>query len=194
MTSGGATSSPSPAGDPESGAGPPSTLAGFPDRRRTHIDVRDDIRQGREPLARILSAVRALGDDEMLVVRAPFEPRPLYDVLGARGFAHWTERRAADDWSVSFYRTAASPAAPAPPAVPRSPHRVVLDVRGLEPPQPMVRVLEEAERLAPTAELEVRHDRRPLFLYPQLDDRGFVHETDEPEPGLVRILIRRQRT
>ena len=69
--------------------------------------------------------------------------------------------------------------------------RVQLDVRGLEPPQPMVRVLEALDRLAPGAELEVRHDRRPLLLYPQLDARGYAHETDEPEPGLVRIRIRR---
>jgi uncharacterized protein (DUF2249 family) len=67
--------------------------------------------------------------------------------------------------------------------------RGVLDVRGLEPPQPMLRVLEAIERLGPGARLEVHHDRRPMFLYPQLDDRGFRHETDEPEPGLVRILI-----
>src|SRR5215467_11574888 len=53
-----------------------------------------------------------------------------------------------------------------------------------------VRVLEALDRLAPGAELEVRHDRRPLLLYPQLDARGYVHETDEPEPGLVRIRIR----
>jgi uncharacterized protein (DUF2249 family) len=77
----------------------------------------------------------------------------------------------------------------APPA--RSRH---LDVRGLEPPQPLVRVLQEAERLEGGAELEVHHDRRPTFLYPLLDDRGFVHETDEPEPGLVRIRIRRPAT
>jgi len=64
-------------------------------------------------------------------------------------------------------------------------------VRGLEPPQPMVRVLEALDRLAPGAELEVRHDRRPLLLYPQLDARGYVYETDKPEPGLVRIRIRR---
>jgi uncharacterized protein (DUF2249 family) len=70
--------------------------------------------------------------------------------------------------------------------------RVVLDVRGLEPPQPMLRVLEALERLGPGAELEMRHDRRPIFLYPQLEERGFAHETDEPEPGLVRIVIRRR--
>ena len=47
-----------------------------------------------------------------------------------------------------------------------------------------------SDALGHDAELEVHHDRRPIFLYPQLDERGFVHETDEPEPGLVRIRIR----
>jgi uncharacterized protein (DUF2249 family) len=54
----------------------------------------------------------------------------------------------------------------------------------------MVRVLERLSRLGPGEELVVLHDRRPLFLYPQLDDRGFRHETDEPAPGVVRIRIR----
>jgi hypothetical protein len=30
-----------------------------------------------------------------------------------------------------------------------------------------------------------------MFLYPQLDDRGFVHETEEVAPTMVRIRIRR---
>jgi tRNA 2-thiouridine synthesizing protein A len=68
----------------------------------------------------------------------------------------------------------------------------VIDVRGLEPPEPMVRVLEELKWLQPGQRLEVFHERRPMFLYPQLDDRGFSHETDEPEPGVVRIVIQRQ--
>jgi uncharacterized protein (DUF2249 family) len=57
----------------------------------------------------------------------------------------------------------------------------------------MVRVLESLETLASGQLLEVWHDRRPIFLYPQLEERGFRHETDEPEPGLVRIVIRRER-
>jgi uncharacterized protein (DUF2249 family) len=68
---------------------------------------------------------------------------------------------------------------------------VRLDVRGLEPPEPMVRVLLAIESLAPDETLEVLHDRRPMFLYPQLDDRGFRHETQEVGPGLIRIVIRR---
>ena len=164
---------------------------------QVHLDVREDIRGGREPFARIMAAVKALADDQALVLRAPFEPIPLYDVLGRRGFVHRTERHAADDWSICFYRAAAArgepTAAPATPTPDRAvlPGRAVLDVRGLEPPQPMLRVLQEIDRLGPGSELEVRHDRRPMFLYPQLDERGFIHETDEPEPGLVRVVIRR---
>lgn len=158
---------------------------------QVHLDVREDISRGHEPFARIMAAVKALAADAALVLRAPFEPIPLYDVLGKRGFAHHVERRAPDDWSVTFYRSAALRPGPAPvPATPAR-RRTVLDVRGLEPPQPMLRVLQEVDQLGPAAELEVRHDRRPIFLYPQLEERGFVHETDEPEPGLVRILIRR---
>lgn len=68
---------------------------------------------------------------------------------------------------------------------------VRLDVRGLPPPLPMVRVLEGADALGPGETLEILHDRRPLFLYPMLEERGLAHETEEPEPGLVRIRIHR---
>ncbi len=158
---------------------------------RVHLDVCEVIQRGEEPFARIMAAVNALAADQALVLRVPFEPIPLYKVLGKRGFAHWSECRAADDWSVEFYRDRAPSRGEAAAAGALARDRTVLDVRGLEPPQPMVRVLEEIDRLGPGAELEVHHDRRPMFLYPQLDERGLIHETDEPEPGLVRILIRR---
>ncbi len=153
----------------------PAALDGLREGYRVDLDVREDLRRGEEPFSRIMGAVTALDPGQVLVLRAPFEPAPLYRVLGQRGFAHWTESRAADDWSVWIY-----------------PDRVGLDVRGLEPPAPMVRVLEILDRLAPGQRLEVHHDRRPVFLYPQLDERGFAHETDEPEPRLIRIVIRRR--
>src|SRR5215471_2426195 len=137
---------PGPALSPEGEM--PGTLARMPEGRRVRLDVRDDIRRGEEPFTRIMTAVRELKGDQALVLRVPFEPIPLYDVLGKRGFLHWTERRAADDWSVTFYRESRpSPA----PAAPTASQGRVIDVRGLEPPQPM---------------LEVRHDRRPTLLYP----------------------------
>jgi hypothetical protein len=74
--------------------------------RPAYVDARDDIRRGGEPFRRIMAAVIALGPAEALVVRAPFEPVPLYRVLSAQGLAHWTERHEADDWSAWFYRRA----------------------------------------------------------------------------------------
>jgi uncharacterized protein (DUF2249 family) len=149
------------------------------------LDVRGTIRRGDEPFATIMAAVGDLAPGQALVLRAPFEPVPLYRVLGRRGFVHWTERHADDDWSVWFYRDA--PAAPAA----RHGGDQTLDVRGLEPPQPMLAVLERLPALAAGETLTVIHDRRPMFLYPQLDAQGFAHRTEEREPGVVRIVIRR---
>ena len=151
----------------------PLVLEGLDAERRLDLDVREDLRRGEEPLSKIMAAITELGSRGVLVLRAIFEPTPLYRMLGRRGFTHWTEQLASDDWSVWFY-----------------PDLIVLDVRGLEPPEPMVRVLKALDRLAPGQRLEVRHGRRPTLLYPQLEDRGFVHETDEPEAGLMRIVIR----
>ncbi len=183
------------AGDGPGRAPKPPALAALPESRQVPLDVRDDIRRGEEPFGGIMAAVKALAQDQALVLRAPFEPVPLYGVLGRRGLAHWTECRGPGDWVVWVYREpgAARRAAPlAEPAAgtPGAARTVRFDVQGLEPPEPMVRVLERLETLAPGETLEVLHDRRPVFLYPQLDERGFAHETDEPEPGTVRILIR----
>ena len=174
----------------------PAALAAVPAESIIRLDVRDDIKNGVEPFGTIMGAVKSLGEDQVLVLRVPFEPFPLYQVLGQRGFAHWTESRAADDWSVWFYRQAgdAEPgggAAPVPARAREMP-RAVIDVRGLEPPQPMVLVLQAIDGLGPGEHLEVIHDRRPVFLYPQLDERGLDHQTDEPEPGVVRIVIRKK--
>ena len=172
----------------------PEALARLPRANEVHLDVREDIRQAQEPIGKIMQAVKELGPKEALVLRAPFEPVPLYAVLGKRGFAHWTERRAPDDWSVWFYREPRPlDASDGPPRATASDDndQLLLDLRGLEPPEPMVRVLERLDALASGQALTVLNERRPIFLYPQLDERGFAHHTEELEPGLVRIVIRR---
>ena len=159
-----------------------------------HLDVREDIRRGQEPFAGIMATVKALGPEQALVLRAPFEPVPLLAALRKRGFANWAEQSAPDDWTVWFYREPSAPVeavAGARAAASADADMVVLDVRGLEPPEPMVRILERLDTLAPGQRFVVFHERRPMLLYPQLDERGFLHDTEELEPGLVRIVIRR---
>ncbi len=66
------------------------------------------------------------------------------------------------------------------------------DVRGLDPPLPLVRVLELLDQLAPGQRLVVTHERRPMLLYPQLEQQGFTHQTEEVGPGEFRITIWRE--
>jgi tRNA 2-thiouridine synthesizing protein A len=66
---------------------------------------------------------------------------------------------------------------------------MVLDNRGLEPPQPMMRVLEALGSLADSETLVAINDREPMFLYPQLAARGYQHETAAHPDGGFRIVI-----
>ena len=72
----------------------------------TVLDVRPELEQGGEPFVRIMEAASSITPGETLVIVAPFEPVPLYAVLEARGFAHETEKVAADEWVVCFSRRA----------------------------------------------------------------------------------------
>ena len=67
------------------------------------VDVRDDLREGREPFARLMKAVNELAPDHVLHVRAPFAPLPLIELLSERGFVYHAASEADDDWSVWFW-------------------------------------------------------------------------------------------
>lgn len=68
------------------------------------VDVREDIRAGREPFARIMAAVDALQDGQSLTLINVFEPVPLYGVMAEKGYEHETTRTADGDWEIRFYR------------------------------------------------------------------------------------------
>jgi hypothetical protein len=71
-----------------------------------------------------------------------------------------------------------------------TPEVVHLDNRGLEQPEPMVRILSVASQLAPGQRLEALNVRRPMLLYPKLDEMGYAHAT-EPMDGYFRITVQR---
>lgn len=181
------------------------------------LDVRDDLRAGREPFSKIQSTVARLAADEVLHLRAIFEPVPLYTVLGRRGFVHEVRQHAPDDWSVWFWRPgAAAGGAPVPDAhVPGASDARVrsasgahvsratdarvpgagdasaiwLDVRGLQPPEPLMQTLAVLETLPPGHVLVQINSRVPQFLFPLLVERGFAWEVDESEADRVRVRI-----
>lgn len=160
------------------------------------LDVREALRAGQEPFSQIMAAVAALREDEVLLLRAIFEPVPLFAMLGKRGFVHEAVSHAPDDWSIWFWRGAPSPAtapgnvkasaaqAPGAPDLPI----VYLDVRGLEPPEPLVRTLAALETLPAGHQLVHINVRVPQLLLPMLGERGFACELDESHAD--RVLLR----
>ncbi|MBO9539900.1 DUF1858 domain-containing protein [bacterium] len=72
-----------------------------------------------------------------------------------------------------------------------SPDVVRVDNRGLEPPEPMLRILAVAQQLAQGQRLEARNERRPMLLYPKLEELGLAHETVELAEGGVILTVRR---
>jgi len=165
------------------------------------LDLREELRGGGEPLPRILQAVDQLAPEQGLRLLTTFEPLPLYAVLGRKGFGHESIRHGEGDWEIRFRRGAAP--APAKPAAPRGAlatpatsadgwpaPSVVIDNRGLQPPEPMVRILDAFEHLGAGAVLEAVNERDPVFLYPELQARGAAIHTEKVQDG-VRLLIRR---
>jgi len=172
-------------------AAPPGLLQ-TPAEKLVVVDVREDLRAGREPFRRIFDAARSLGPDQVLQLRAIFEPVPLYAVLGKQNLAHFTERLADDDWRIWFHRSqvVSTPVDAAPVEPPADANVVVLDVRGLEPPEPMERTLEALATLERGKTLVQLNVRVPQFLLPRLEERGFQYEVREQSAELVRIFIR----
>jgi quercetin dioxygenase-like cupin family protein/uncharacterized protein (DUF2249 family) len=78
-----------------------------------------------------------------------------------------------------------------PPEDGRTP-AVDVDARGLEPPQPMVKILEALSTLRTGQQLRARTDRRPMLLYPQVEERGFKAETEEQSDGSFITQIRQR--
>lgn len=68
---------------------------------------------------------------------------------------------------------------------------VDVDARGLEPPQPMVRILEALSALPADAGVRARTDRRPVHLHAAVAQRGFTAEIQAQPDGSFVTHIRR---
>lgn len=161
------------------------------------LDVREDLRNGREPFSKIMGAVAQLPPDAKLRLVAPFEPTPLFSVLGNQGLDHESKQLPSGDWEVLFMRHREGPAAvvpltgPACSAGKAGPTEIIeVDARGLEPPQPMVKILEALAVMSAGAELRAHTERKPMHLYAQLAERGFAGETEEQNDGSFITKIR----
>ena len=71
----------------------------------------------------------------------------------------------------------------------REGNALTIDVRGLEPPQPLVDILQLIENSGDAESIKVIHDRDPVLLYPELEDRNWFW-TEIPAPaGELHLLL-----
>lgn len=56
---------------------------------------------------------------------------------------------------------------------------ITIDNRGLQPPEPMVRILTALTSLEDGQQVVALMDREPLMLYPELERRGFSWDFQE---------------
>ena len=69
---------------------------------------------------------------------------------------------------------------------------IVIDGRGLEPPEPLVRTLEALDQIGPAETLLVLLPDEPYLLYRALQLNGFSWQTTRRPDGTVEVLIQHQ--
>ena len=128
------------------------------------------------------------------------DPVPLYYQFEAlfRGAFTWEYLvDGPDEFHVKITRLQAS-AFTTPPPPPRcagtSPAATTddLDLRGMEPPEPMMRILNALEAAAPGTTFRARTDRQPLHLFPELTSRGAQHVSEPASDGTWLTTITRR--
>ena len=164
------------------------------------LDVRPDLRAGREPFGRIMATVKALRAGEELLLRATFEPVPLFHVLMEQGFRHEATEHEPQDWSVRFWKPQENSASKVPAVsttstqpMPTSSVPVAeLDVRVIPPRDKHPTIFRTLEALKPGEALLLLNDHDPRPLRYQLDAEhpggyDWSYEAQGPELWKVRI-------
>ncbi len=66
---------------------------------------------------------------------------------------------------------------------------IIVVCRELEPPEPMVKVLEAIHNAASDEAVLMIHRKMPRLLFSKLDELGFSHEVTEESEGQIKLLI-----
>ena len=151
--------------------------------------------------ARIFQRWAELPVDAHFVLINDHDPVPLYYQFAAQfpGAFSWEYLVAGpDEFHVKIAKlravTAPAAAVPAPPGRAGSGCRtagdiVEVDARGLEPPEPLILILNALESLPIRGKLRAITDRKPCHLFGEAEQRGFRHDcTEQPDGSWITLL------
>lgn len=167
------------------------------------LDVRPILDADKDPLKQLLELLRNLKEGHVLKVINTFEPSPLIALVEKKGFLSYVKVEEPEAIVTYFYK--ASQAQEIEAETPffeewegdlklLKGDRVEIDVRDLPMPQPMMTILEALEKLKDGQALFVQHKKMPLFLLPELKERGYEYRIKEVADHHVQLLIFKNET
>lgn len=65
-----------------------------------------------------------------------------------------------------------------------------VDTRGLQPPDPFVAIIWHLEQPGQNGPVTAHLDRNPVYLFPELAERGWHYEYALHTPNEVRLILR----
>ena len=165
------------------------------------LDVRPIINNGKDPFHEIMSVVKTLKDDNVFLLINSFEPIPLYSIMKKKGY-DYTTLKEEEVYKVYFSKNISE----SNNTIKKSEDKIdpeqerhdfdniiEVDVRDLEPPEPMVKILETLTKVDGKTVLVVHHHREPVLLYPILKERGYTAISNEINDSYYKIIIMKQR-
>jgi AcrR family transcriptional regulator len=138
------------------------------------LDVRPLIARGVDPLSEILAALESLPRAGVLILEAPFRPAPLLSLMTGRGHGVYAQELDERRWLVEV-------------VIGNAP--VIEDLRDLEPPEPLERVLCASAALRPGEIYLARLPRFPRMLLPHLRQRDVHFDVASRSDGAALLRV-----
>ncbi|MBS1511035.1 MAG: DUF2249 domain-containing protein [Bacteroidetes bacterium] len=168
------------------------------------LDVRPSLAEGADPFKQIMKSLSEMKSGQTLLLINSFEPVPLIKILTAKGYhsavfhehndlVH-TYIRKSDENNETLTRSAPNELQHKSFDEILLKYRQVLveiDVTELEMPQPMIKILDTIDHLPLNNALYVHHKKVPVYLLPELKERGYQHVIVH-EGTKVKMLIFRE--
>lgn len=169
------------------------------------VDVRADLAEGKDPLKKIMAEVKTLSEGSVLQLINSFEPTPLINLLGKKGYECYVQEKGPDEVHTWFKLKSAIESGQISDETPETVDEATfketlsgfgekfqeVNVSQMEMPMPMVTILESLEQLPEEYALSVFHKRIPVFLFSELRDRKFNYLLHQAGDNDVRLLIYR---
>lgn len=172
------------------------------------FDVRELLSKNNDPLKQILEKYKNLARGQILCIINSFEPIPLIALLKNQGAESYIRNINGGEYHTFFLKPIKSPEGKSVnnkdnvvmvnestfnEIISKFNTRTVdMDVRQLEMPEPMHKILDALHSLPDTHALNILHKRLPIYLLEALADKNYQIFIYDKAKGDVRLLITKQ--